>query len=143
MLSKFTLDIGEVAKKSGLPASTLRFYEEKGLIEAAGRNGLRRFYSAEVLEALSLITLGRKAGFTLDEIAGMFTASGPKIDKARLMEKAELLDNTISQLMAMRDGLVHAANCPATTHFECPTFQRLLRAANKDQIRKRNQKKRK
>ncbi len=57
------MDIAEVAKASGLPASTLRFYEEKGLIKSYGRNGLRRLFSANVVERLALISLGRNAGF--------------------------------------------------------------------------------
>ena len=54
-----TLDIGEVVKLSGLPASTLRFYEEKGLIKSIGRHGLRRIFGVGVLDLLSLISLGR------------------------------------------------------------------------------------
>ncbi|MCR3817659.1 MerR family DNA-binding transcriptional regulator, partial [Pseudomonas aeruginosa] len=44
------LDIGEVARRSGVPASTLRYYEEKGLIASSGRHGLRRLFDAGVLE---------------------------------------------------------------------------------------------
>ncbi|EQL43991.1 hypothetical protein M770_01720 [Pseudomonas aeruginosa VRFPA03] len=65
------LDIGEVARRSGVPASTLRYYEEKGLIASSGRHGLRRLFDAGVLERLALIGLGRAAGLSLDEIAGM------------------------------------------------------------------------
>lgn len=132
------MDIGEVVKRSGLPASTLRFYEEKGLIESIGRNGLRRIFDASVLELLALITLGRNAGFSLEEIAAMFTPDGPKIDREQLLVKADQLDRTIKQLIAMRDGLYHAAVCPASSHFECTKFQRLLRVAVKKQHRKKN-----
>lgn len=124
------LDIGEVAKRTGLAVSALRFYEEKGLIRAAGRRGLRRQYEAGVLERLALVTLGRAAGFSLDEIRGMFAADGRlSIDRQMLTKKAEELEETIRQLSAMRDGLRHAAVCPAASHMECPTFRRLLRAA--------------
>jgi DNA-binding transcriptional MerR regulator len=58
-------DIAEVAKLSDVPASTLRFYEEKGLIASNGRRGLRRLFDAGVLERLALIALGRTAGFRL------------------------------------------------------------------------------
>ncbi len=47
------MDIGEVIQRSGLPASTLRFYEDKKLIEPVGRNGLRRNYDADVLDRLA------------------------------------------------------------------------------------------
>ncbi|WP_334189091.1 helix-turn-helix domain-containing protein [Noviherbaspirillum sp.] len=121
------MDISEVAQRSGVPASTLRFYEEKGLIVSVGRRGLRRLFSPDVLERLALIALGRTAGFSLDEIARMFAPDGlPQIDRKMLARKADELDRTIRTLSAVRDGLRHAAVCPAPSHMECPTFRRLL-----------------
>lgn len=124
------LDIAEVAQRSGIPASTLRFYEEKGLIASTGRRGLRRLFDPDVLERLALIALGRAAGFSLEEITLIFMPDGqPHIDRQMLSTKAEELDRTIRKLSAMRDGLRHAAACPAPRHMECPTFRRILRAA--------------
>ena len=83
------MDITEVAQRSGVPASTLRFYEEKGLIASVGRRGLRRTFDPRVLERLALIALGSAAGFSLDEIARMFLADGrPNIDRGMLAAKA-------------------------------------------------------
>lgn len=66
----------------GVPASTLRFYEEKGLIASVGRRGLRRLFNPGVLERLALVAPGRSAGFSLDEIARMFAPDGhPPIDR--------------------------------------------------------------
>ncbi|MCK1738592.1 helix-turn-helix domain-containing protein [Bradyrhizobium sp. 138] len=124
------IDITEVSRRSGVRASALRFYEEKRLIVPIGRRGLRRLYDSEVLDRLALIALGRAAGFSLDEIALMFAPDGrPRIDRVKLAAKAEELDGTIHRLTAMREGLRHAAVCPAPSHMECPTFRRLLRAA--------------
>lgn len=124
------LDINEVAQRSGVPASALRYYEEKGLIVSVGRRGLRRLFDPNVLERLALIALGRSAGFKLDEIARMFAPDGrPNIDRQMLADKAEELDRTIRKLSAMRDGLRHAAACRAPSHMECPKFQRLLGVA--------------
>ena len=129
------LDIAEVAQRSGVPASTLRFYEEKGLISSTGRRGLRRLFDPSVLERLALIALGRSAGFSLEEIALMFTPDGrPRIDRQMLLTKAEELNRTIRKLSAMRDGLRHAAACSAPSHMECPTFRRFLRAASSGAI---------
>lgn len=123
------MDIAEVSRRSGMPPSTLRYYEEKGLIVSTGRNGLRRLFDANVLERLALIAVGRSAGFSLDEIALMFAPDGrPQIDRQMLTDKADELDATIQKLTKMRDGLRHAAACPAPTHMECPTFQRILQA---------------
>lgn len=124
------LDIVEVARRSGTPASTLRFYEEKGLIRSIGRRGLRRLFEPGVLQQLALVALGRAAGFSLDEIAAMFTPDGKtRIRRDRLTAKADELDRMIRKLTAMRDGLRHAAACPAPSHMECPTFLRMLRLA--------------
>lgn len=125
-----SLDIAEVARRAGVPASTLRFYEERGLIASSGRQGLRRVFDAGVLERLALIALGRAAGFSLDEIGGMFDAGGKlAIDRASLLARADELDRTIARLGAMRDGLRHAAHCTAPSHLECPQFVRILGAA--------------
>ncbi|HVY08236.1 MAG TPA: helix-turn-helix domain-containing protein [Burkholderiales bacterium] len=135
------MDITEVAKRSGMPASALRFYEEKGLIRAVGRRGLRRVFDPGVLERLALIALGRSAGFSLDEIARMFAPDGrPKIDRKLLARKARELDATILKLGAMRDGLKHAAACPAPSHMECPTFRRLVGLAASGAIGDRGKK---
>jgi DNA-binding transcriptional MerR regulator len=124
------LDIAEVAERAGVPASTLRFYEEKGLIASSGRRGLRRFFDPRVLERLALIALGRAAGFSLQELAPMLGPDGrPHIDRQQLTTKADELEKTIRRLSAVRDGLRHAAACPAPSHMECPTFRRILRAA--------------
>ena len=124
------LDIGEVTERTGVPVSTLRYYEERGLIASVGRRGLRRQFTADVVDRLALIALGRAAGFSLDEIAGMFSADGrPLIDRVALLSKADQLDDTIRRMTAMRDGLRHTAACKAPSHLECPSFQRLLRAA--------------
>jgi DNA-binding transcriptional MerR regulator len=121
------MDIGTVAKRSGLPASTLRYYEEKGLIASIGRHGLRRLFAPAVLERLALIALGQAAGFTLEEIRRMFGADGrPRIDRRLLAAKADELDARIRELHTMREGLRHAAACPAPSHLECPSFRRLM-----------------
>ncbi|MBB4220006.1 helix-turn-helix domain-containing protein [Variovorax sp. 375MFSha3.1] len=138
------MDIAEVAKRSGLPASTLRYYDEKGLIASTGRQGLRRTFDEGVLERLALIALGRAAGFSLDEIARMFGPNGqPRIDRVMLNAKADELDRTIRNLSAMRDGLRHAAVCRAPSHMECPTFRRILGAAASGAIGGRREKKKK
>ncbi|MFV3415833.1 helix-turn-helix domain-containing protein [Pseudomonas nitroreducens] len=124
------MDIADVARRSGVPASTLRFYEEKGLIASLAKPGARRQFAPQILDQLALITLGQSAGFSLEEIRSMFSAGGgANIDRAMLAAKADELDATIKRLRAMSRGLRHAAACPAPSHAECPTFQRLVKAA--------------
>jgi len=119
-----------VVQRSGVAASALRFYEEKGLIASTGRRGLRRLFAPSVLERLAVIALGRAAGFSLREIALMLTPGGqPRIDRQMLSAKADELDKTVRELSAVRDGLRHAAACPAPSHMECPNFRRYLQDA--------------
>lgn len=124
------MDIGKVSRRCGLPASTLRYYEEKGLIRSIGRNGLKRVFGESVIQRLALIALGREAGFALDEIAAMLIDdTQPAIDRAQLHAKADELDRTIKRLSAIRDGLRHAASCTAENHLHCPKFQHLMSLA--------------
>ena len=124
------IDIAEVASRSGVPASALRYYEQEGLIASVGRRGLRRLFDVEILERLALIALGRAAGFSLAEIRGMLAPAGPpRIDRALLSAKADELDLTIRKLEILREGLRHAAACPAPSHMECPKFRRILSRA--------------
>jgi DNA-binding transcriptional MerR regulator len=124
------MDIAEVARRSGVAASTLRYYEEKGLIASVGRQGLRRLFPADVLDQLALIALAQTAGFSLDEIRAMFSPDGrPDIDRGTLAAKADEIDRTVRRLQAVSRSLRHAAVCPAPSHLECPTFRRLLQDA--------------
>ena len=98
------MDISEVAKQSGVPASTLRYYEEKGLITSIGRRGLRRVFHANVVERLALIALGRAAGFSLDDIARMLGADGkPRIDRQLLADKAAALCELLQKKQLFSD----------------------------------------
>ena len=133
-----TLDIAAVARLSGLPASTLRYYEEKGLIRSVGRQGLRRLFNGDILQTLALITLGQRAGFSLQEIGRMLTPEGPGIDRALLRDKANTLDRQIRELTAMRDGLRHAADCPEENHLDCPKFLRLLKVSSAPSRRRKD-----
>jgi DNA-binding transcriptional MerR regulator len=124
------MDISQVARRTGVPASALRYYEKKGLIRSVGRAGLRRTFAANVFDQLALIALGQSAGLSLDEIRSMLSPKGgPKIDRALLAAKADEIDATIVHLRAVSRGLRHAAACPAPSHAQCPTFQKLLRTA--------------
>lgn len=129
------MDIADVARRSGVPASALRFYEEKGLIVSLAKPGSRRQFAPQILDQLALISLGQSAGFSLEDIRSMFAGDGStNIDRQMLAAKADELDATIKRLRAMSRGLRHAAACPAPSHAECPTFQRLVKAAAKSAL---------
>lgn len=128
------LDIGEVSRKAGIPASTLRYYDEIGLISSVGRHGLRRQFERDVLLQLALIAMGKSAGFSLDEISAIIGRDGkPNLPRKDLHDRADDLDRHIRELTALRDTLRHVADCPAPSHMECPTFRRLVDLAGKRQ----------
>lgn len=136
MSKKIELTIKQVSEQTGLPSSTIRYYEEKGLIQSTGRKGITRVFKQSIIEQLALIALARYSGFALEEIAEMFSPSGkPTIDNTQLLEKADLLDKKIKQLVSMRDGLRHVANCPEENQLDCPRFQVLVSKAAKTQLR--------
>lgn len=128
------LDISEVSYQTGIAASAIRHYEEKGLLTSVGRRGLKRLFGPEVLDQLALITLGKTAGFSLEEIRDMFRPDGrPDISREKLTEKADELDEQIRHLASLRDMIRHVAVCSAPSHMECPRFRKLLRVGGKRQ----------
>ena len=126
------LDIGDVAAKTGIQPSALRYYEHIGLISSVSRHGLRRQYEPDVLLQLKLIVLGKTAGFSLQEISRIFGKGGRlNLPRKTLRQKAEELDLQIRQMATLSRTIRHVAECPAPSHLECPTFRRLLNVALK------------
>ncbi|MEV6279083.1 MerR family transcriptional regulator [Nocardia sp. NPDC051832] len=121
------LDIAEVADHSGLAASALRYYEQQGLITSAGRHGLRRTYTPDVVPRLTLINCARRAGFTIAEIQHFLRATPDDTElRAQLAVKAREVEEDIARLTRMRDGLHHAATCTHARLVDCPEFKRTL-----------------
>lgn len=121
------LDISQVAKQTDIAPSALRFYEEKGLIESVGRSGMKRLFEPNVIVQLAFIQLGKAAGFSLEEIGTIVaTNDRPDIPRHRLLERIDELDTQIRRLKKLREAIRHVAECPYTSHMDCPQFQRLL-----------------
>jgi len=131
------LDIGEVAEKTGIRPSALRYYEEIGLISSISRRGLRRQFAPGVLNQLKLVSLGQSAGFSLAEISRMFSKEGAlNVPRASLRQKADDLARQIRELTILRDTLIHVAECRAPSHLECPKFRRLMDLAGRRTARR-------
>ncbi|WP_306004643.1 helix-turn-helix domain-containing protein [Aquicoccus porphyridii] len=126
------LDISELSRRTGFPASKLRYYEEIGLIRSSGRKGLKRLFEEDVTTRLALIALGQTAGFSLAEIRALIGVEGkPRLDRARLGQQADRLNAQIDELIVLRDGIRHIINCSAENHLDCPRFRRIMRVAMK------------
>lgn len=130
------LDIGEVSEKSGLQPSALRHYEEAGLISPVTRHGLRRQFDPQVMMQLKLIAMGKAAGFSLEDIAGMFGRDGLQLPRPAMHQRADEIDRQIRELTTLSILLRHVAECRAASHLECPTFRRLMDLAGKRAARR-------
>ncbi len=105
------MKIGELAKKTGIAAHTIRFYESKGLLPKAkrGANGYR-YYGQDASERLTLIQFTQRMGFTLEEIFTLFNKVGESWDHDLIMEKLESRLNEIhalqKQLTAQEEDII-------------------------------------
>lgn len=98
------MKIGELAARTGMPASTIRYYEKEGLLPKAqrGANGYR-VYQASTLERLDLIQLGQKLGFSLEAIKTVAGLQGDALKDA-LLGQLEARLQEIDRLRAILDG---------------------------------------
>jgi MerR family redox-sensitive transcriptional activator SoxR len=119
------LTIGEVAARSGVAASALRFYEDQGLITAARTAGNARRYPRSVLRRLAVIRAARNVGLSLPEIgaalAGLPDGRTPTAaDWARLSHGwRDRLDEQIAALTRLRDGLTDCIGCGCLSLSRC------------------------
>ena len=119
------LTIGEVAARSGVAASALRFYERRGLIAAARTDGNQRRYERSVLRRIAFIQAGRAAGIPLTEIgtalAGLPTHRTPsRRDWERLSKRwRDDLDARIETLQALRSRLTTCIGCGCLSIDKC------------------------
>lgn len=112
------LPIGEVARRAGVPTSTVRFYERRGLLDADARRSGQRRYRVESLRRLVFIGMLQDAGLSLDDIAGVLGAAHVTDWKAIGRRRLAVLDAEIDRLQRAREYLDGALLCrydhPAT-----------------------------
>lgn len=115
------MKIGEVAQKTGIPASTLRYYEREGLIPRPAREGGQRAYDPSILDHLAVVEVAKAAGFTVAEIHQLlrgFSRKTPPSKRWRVLAEKKLVevDERVEQLQRMNVLLKVVLGC------ECPTF---------------------
>jgi MerR family transcriptional regulator, redox-sensitive transcriptional activator SoxR len=122
--------IGEVARRSGLTASTLRYYERAGLLPAPARSSRRRQYEPRMMGRIRIIQVARDAGFTISETRAFLTGfPSSAIPSSRWQKLAQRklaeLDLRITQVMKMKALLQSSFHCSCRTIEDC---ERLMTA---------------
>ena len=120
--------IGELARRTGLASSALRYYERVGLLSPAGRAGGRRHYGASSAERVALIQLYQDAGFTLREIRALVgsrkTRPWTRLVEAKLRE----LETRIAQAERAKLLVQHGLACPHRNLLSCSNFRAAIKA---------------
>ncbi len=122
------VDIGVVIERTGLPASTLHHWERKGLIQSAGRSGLRRQYAPDIIERLAFVVLCQRGQFALESIVELM-ADIEVGTKDKLQQQLGLLIEERRGLDASIEALDHALQCPEPLPYECPGLRAKLAGA--------------
>jgi MerR family transcriptional regulator, redox-sensitive transcriptional activator SoxR len=123
--TKDLLTIGEVAHRSGLPPSALRYYEREGLLRTTRTSGGQRRYERSVLRRLAFIRAARTIGIGLDEVRDHLDTlpdgrTPTKADWAKLSRSwRSRLDDQIEALVALRDGLESCIGCGCLSLQRC------------------------
>jgi DNA-binding transcriptional MerR regulator len=122
--------IGELAERTGLAPSALRYYEELGVMPRARRVSGQRRYDADAIASVGVVRLLRDVGFSLSEIKAFLRTRSGSPDSWREMACAKLreLDERIARAEAARTALRHAIQCRHGNLRDCPTFAGVLAA---------------
>jgi MerR family redox-sensitive transcriptional activator SoxR len=118
------LTIGEVARHTGVPASTLRYWESAGLLPAPGRVGGKRRYDPQTMRQISLIVLIKRAGFTLAEtrtILSGLSEKTPPPDVWRELAQRKLpeVEQTLAEAKAVKKILEEGLHCDCLSLDDC------------------------
>lgn len=119
------LAIGDLAERTGVAITALRYYDDLGLVRPVARESGQRRYDEVAVQQVGVVLFLRDAGFTLDEIARMVDG-GPwrAMAKAKLVE----LEEQAANIAAARDAIQHALDCPAKEPAACPRFWAIVEA---------------
>ncbi len=130
-MSDRLLTIGELARRTGIAPSALRYYEELGLLPAPDRISGQRRYPEAAVELVGIIMLLRDVGFTLAEQKAFMAARAGAPDTWRRLAQRKLaeLDEQIAKAQAAREAIDHALRCPHEDILQCTNFRGLVTAS--------------
>jgi DNA-binding transcriptional MerR regulator len=115
------LSIGELSERTGVPTTTLRYYDELGLVRPAARAAGRRRYAASAVRDVGVILFFREIGFSLAEI-GRFIAGERQCQREMIDHKLAELAEQRRRIEVARTALEHGRQCPASEPMKCSRF---------------------
>jgi DNA-binding transcriptional MerR regulator len=129
------LTIGELAKRTGVATSALRYYEELGLIPEPVRVSGRRRYPESAVGLVGMILLLQDVGFTLRESKAFLGSRTQAVDSWRSLSQRKLadLDEQIAKAQTAKEAITHALHCPHDDIATCPNFANVVAARLADQ----------
>jgi len=130
-MSDRLLTIGELARRTGIAPSALRYYEELGLLPTPARISGQRRYPESAVELVGIILLLSDVGFTLAEQKAFMAARAVAANEWRRLAQRKLaeLDEQIVKARAAREAVDHALRCPYEDILHCPNFRGLIAAS--------------
>jgi DNA-binding transcriptional MerR regulator len=129
-MSERLLTIGELARRTGVATSALRYYEELGLLPAPARVAGQRRYPESAVGLVGMILLLRDVGFSLAEGKALMASRAGELDGWRRLAQRKLaaLDEQIAKAQTAREAIQHALRCPHEDIVECPNFTSIVAA---------------
>jgi len=122
------LTVGEVARRSGVPVSTIHFYESKGLIASTRNPGNQRRFAAVVLRYIAIIKVAQRTGIPLEDIKHALGRYPPGSKLTAVQWRAlsshwrNDLDARITRLQRLRDELDQCIGCGCLSLAKCPLY---------------------
>jgi DNA-binding transcriptional MerR regulator len=128
-VSEALLSIGELAARTGVAVTALRYYDELGLVRPQQRASGQRRYAESAARAVGIVLFLRDVGFSLGEIGALMAVRPRTGSWAELIDrKLDALAEQEHRLVVARTALEHARNCPAEDPSRCPRFWAIIDA---------------
>lgn len=128
-MSDRLIPIGELARRTGVTVTALRYYDELGLVRPKTRTSGQRRYAESAVRAVGVVLFLRDVGFSLAEVAELITV------RTRVPRWSALVDRKLAaltehehRLLVARTALEHARDCPAKDPSRCPSFWSIVDA---------------
>ena len=122
------LTIGEVAARTGIATSALRYYDQLGLVRPRRRAAGQRRYGPEAAATVAVVRLLQEVGFPLAEIKRLLASRArcPEAWREHARRKLDQLDAQIAKAEAARHAIEHSLHCPQDDIYACPMFWKIV-----------------